>query len=94
MKPQTTLLQFIGIVIAIIPIKNYSQIAVTNVSEIAKIKSGTTFFAMNNTASPKAAAYVDAIKKNWTLSCCGSLTATGRRPKLARGEANRMGGGK
>lgn len=68
MKPQTAILQFIGIVIAIIPIKNYSQIAVTNVSEIAKIKSGTTFFAMNNPASPKAAAYVDAIKKSWTLS--------------------------
>ena len=68
MKLKTTLLQFIGIVIAVIPAKIYSQIGITNVSEIAKIKTGTTFFAMKDPASPKATAYVEAIKKNWTLS--------------------------
>jgi hypothetical protein len=51
-----------------LPAISFGQIAITNVSEIAKIKNGTTFFAMSNPASPKAAAYVEAIKKNWTLS--------------------------
>ncbi len=68
MKLKTYFLQFIGIVIIVIPTKIYGQIAITNVGEIAKIKAGTTFFAMKDPASPKAAAYVDAIKKNWTLS--------------------------
>ena len=51
-----------------IPQFGYNQITITNIAEIAKIKLGTTFFAMKDPASPKAAAYVDAIKKNWTLS--------------------------
>ena len=68
MKLKAAFLQFIGIVITIFPTKSYSQIAITNVSEIVKLKTGTTFFAMKDPASPKAAAYVDAIKKNWTLS--------------------------
>lgn len=46
----------------------FCQISITNTAEIAKIKSGTTFFAMKDPASPKAAAYVEAIKKHWTLS--------------------------
>lgn len=68
MKLKTSFLQLIGIIIVFLPIKNFSQIAITNTTEIAKIKTGTTFFAMKDPASPKAAAYVDAIKKNWTLS--------------------------
>ena len=68
MKLKISLLQFIGIVIVVIPTKIYGQIGIINVGEIAKIKTGTTFFAMKDPASPKAAAYVDAIKKNWTLS--------------------------
>lgn len=46
----------------------HSQITISNSTEIAKIKTGTTFFAMKDPASPKAAAFVEAIKKNWTLS--------------------------
>lgn len=65
MKLKTTFLHFI---IILLPAISFGQIAITNVGEIAKIKNGTTFFAMNNPASPKAAAYVEAIKKNWTLS--------------------------
>lgn len=68
MKLKISLLRFIAIVVAIISTKSYSQIAITNVSEIAKIKTGTTFFAMKNPASSIAAAYVEAIKKKWTLS--------------------------
>ncbi|QBZ97242.1 hypothetical protein [Flavobacterium sangjuense] len=64
MKLKTSFLHFI----LILPAISFGQIAITNVSEIAKIKNGTTFFAMSNPASPKAAAYVEAIKKNWTLS--------------------------
>lgn len=51
-----------------LPAISFGQIAITNISEIAKIKNGTTFFAMSNPASPKAVAYIEAIKKNWTLS--------------------------
>ncbi|MES2410677.1 MAG: hypothetical protein V4535_04455 [Bacteroidota bacterium] len=68
MKLKMSLLQFVGIIIIVIPIKIYSQIAITNVTEIGKIKNGTTFFAMKDPASPKAAAYADAIKKSWTFS--------------------------
>lgn len=68
MKLKISLLRFIAIVVAIISTKSYSQIAITNVSEIAKIKTGTTFFAMKNPTSSIAAAYVEAIKKKWTLS--------------------------
>lgn len=66
MKLKIALLQFI--IIAILPVISHSQITITNTAEITKIKTGTTFFAMKDPASPKAAAYVDAIKKNWTLS--------------------------
>ncbi|HNP33465.1 MAG TPA: hypothetical protein PKN96_09245 [Flavobacterium sp.] len=66
MKLKTALLQLL--VFVCLPIKIHSQIAITNIAEIAKIKTGTTFFAMKDPASPKAAAYVDAIKKNWTFS--------------------------
>ncbi|MBA4134096.1 MAG: hypothetical protein C0525_05160 [Flavobacterium sp.] len=45
-----------------------SQITLTNTAEIAKIKQGTTYFAMKDPASPAAAAYVAAIKKAWSLS--------------------------
>ena len=65
MKLQVKFLYFI---ITLGPIVGFSQIGISNVSEINNIKSGTTFFAMKDPASPKIAAYVEAIKKNWTLS--------------------------
>jgi len=45
-----------------------SQISISNISEIAKIKSGTTYIAMKDPNSEKAKEYVDAIKNNWTIS--------------------------
>lgn len=68
MKPQISLLQLTAIVLVAIPIKIHSQISIGNTNEIAKIKTGTTFFAMKDPASPRAASYVEAIKKNWTIS--------------------------
>lgn len=56
------------LVLLILPLIGYSQISISNSVEIAKIKSGTTFFAMKDPASPKATAYLEAIKKNWTLN--------------------------
>lgn len=47
----------------VIPLFGFSQIAILNSNEIGKIKKGTTFFAMKDPASPKAAAYVEAIQK-------------------------------
>jgi hypothetical protein len=55
------------LIILILPLFGFSQIAISNTAEIANIKNGTTFFAMKDPASPKTAAYVDAIKKNWTF---------------------------
>jgi len=66
MKLKIILLQLI--VIMIIPSKSVAQIAISNTAELAKMKQGTTFFAMKDPASPKAIAFIDAIKKNWTLS--------------------------
>lgn len=51
-----------------LPWLTFSQITLTNTAEIAKIKQGTTYFAMKDPASPAAAAYVAAIKKAWSLS--------------------------
>lgn len=83
MKLKIAFLQFVGIFIIIISTKSYSQIAVTNVSEIAKLKTGTTFFAMKDPASPKAAAYVDAIKKNWTISKVACIKYTDVEKNIA-----------
>ncbi|PJE41362.1 MAG: hypothetical protein CUR32_09330 [Flavobacterium sp.] len=51
-----------------LPWLTFSQITLTNTAEIAKIKQGTTYFAMKDPASPAAAGYVAAIKKAWSLS--------------------------
>ncbi|WP_445453208.1 hypothetical protein [Flavobacterium sp. 25HG05S-40] len=56
------------LVVTSVSTNSFSQIAISNTSEIEKIKTGTTFFAMKDPDSPKAAAYVEAIKKSWTLS--------------------------
>lgn len=66
MKLRTNLFSFIGILF--FPLLGLSQITITNTAEVAKIKQGTTFFAMKDPASPKDAAFVAAIKKAWTLS--------------------------
>lgn len=66
MKSKFTFPTFIAI--ALFPLFGFSQITITNTAEVAKIKQGTTYFAMKDPASPKAIAYVDAIKKAWTLS--------------------------
>lgn len=50
----------------IVPV--FSQITISNVAEIAKIKQGTTFFAMSDPNSPKAKMYVELIKKAWNFS--------------------------
>lgn len=53
---------------SLLPWLTFSQITLTNTAEIAKIKQGTTYFAMKDPASPAAAGYVAAIKKAWSLS--------------------------
>ena len=63
MKLKIILLLFLWL-----PMISIGQITVSNTAEIEKIKTGTTFFAMKDPASPKAAAYVEAIRKHWTLS--------------------------
>lgn len=45
-----------------------SQIAISNLSEIAKIKSGTTYIAMKDPNSEKNKEYINVFKSNWTIS--------------------------
>ena len=66
MKLSTPFLFFIVLVLS--PLFCFSQIAISNITEIANIKNGTTFFAMKDPTSPKAKEYVDVIKKYWTFS--------------------------
>lgn len=66
MKSKITFTSLIAI--ALFPLFSFAQITITNTAEVAKIKQGTTYFAMKDPASPAAAAYVAAIKKAWTLS--------------------------
>jgi hypothetical protein len=66
MKSKITFTSLIAI--ALCPLFSFSQITLTNTAEIAKIKQGTTYFAMKDPASPAATAYVAAIKKAWTLN--------------------------
>ncbi|WP_333599128.1 hypothetical protein [Flavobacterium sp.] len=68
MNLKNTLLPLITSVLISIPAVMHSQIAITNVGEIAKIKQGTTFFAMKDPNSPKVKEYVDIIKKTWNFS--------------------------
>ncbi|WP_284650868.1 hypothetical protein [Flavobacterium terrisoli] len=66
MKIRANLFNFIATIL--FPFFCFSQITITNTAEVAKIKQGTTFFAMKDPASPKDVAFVEAIKKAWTLS--------------------------
>ena len=47
---------------------SFSQIAISNVAEIAKIKTGTLFVAMKDPNSIKDKEYVAVFMKNWTFS--------------------------
>lgn len=45
-----------------------SQIEISDISEITKIKRGTTYIAMKDPNSEKVKEYVNAFKNNWTIS--------------------------
>lgn len=45
-----------------------SQIAISNYSEIDKIKKGITYIAMKDPGAPSVKEYIDVFKNNWTLS--------------------------
>ncbi len=44
------------------------QIAILNLAEVPKIKSGTTYIAMKDPESEKAKAFIDMFKSTWTIS--------------------------
>lgn len=48
--------------------KMYSQIAISNIEEIEKIKNGTTYIAMKDPNSEKVKEYKAAFEKYWTFS--------------------------
>jgi len=68
MKLTVNIVKKLVMVLAIIPMIAQSQIAISNIDQIAKIKQGTTFFAMKDPSLPKSKEYVDAIKKAWPFS--------------------------
>lgn len=45
-----------------------SQIKISNISEINKIKSGITYIVMKDPKSEVAKEYIDIFKRNWTIS--------------------------
>lgn len=68
MKLEKYFLQITTLVFIIFSTKSNGQISTSNVTEIAKLKNGTTYFAMKDPTAPKATAYAEAIKKFWTIS--------------------------
>ncbi|MEO1516629.1 MAG: hypothetical protein AAFV95_16500 [Bacteroidota bacterium] len=46
----------------------FSQIMISNVSEIEKVRNGTTYIAMQNPDAPEAQAFIEVYKKYWTIS--------------------------
>ena len=45
-----------------------SQIAISNIAEIEKIKSGTTYIVMSDPDSENVEAYINVFKNYWTIS--------------------------
>lgn len=45
-----------------------SQISISNIEELSKVKGGTTYIAMKDPNSPKSKEFVEAFKNNWTYS--------------------------
>ena len=56
------------IVITLISCSLFGQVAISNVSEISKIKKGTTYVVMKNPNSPIAKAYIDVFNEYWTFN--------------------------
>lgn len=68
MKPNLKLILvtlFFNIVIAF---NANSQIAISNIDQLSKIKNGTTYIAMKDPNSAKSKEFVEVFKKNWTYS--------------------------
>ncbi|PSG88260.1 hypothetical protein [Aurantibacter aestuarii] len=66
LKANHYLLTFLFTVITIFYAK--SQIAISNTSELAKIKGGTTYIAMKDPSTEKAKKFIEVFKNNWTIS--------------------------
>ena len=68
MKVYTKCLLVLSLLIAFSQIKVQGQIAISNIDEIDKVRSGITYVAMNDPEAPEAEAYINVIRENWTLS--------------------------
>lgn len=67
MKSTTIFCVFV-ILMCSMTFQSQSQIAISNLAEISKIKSGTTFVAMKDPSSEKAKEFIEVFKNNWTIS--------------------------
>jgi hypothetical protein len=54
--------------ITLIAFNSKSQIAISNIKEIEKIKNGTTFIVMKDPYSEKVIEFINAFKSSWTIS--------------------------
>ncbi|MES2764212.1 MAG: hypothetical protein V4677_18490 [Bacteroidota bacterium] len=61
-----TLVCFIAL--ATLSLKSYSQIGISNITEIEKIKKGTTYVAMKNPSDESSKVFIEIFKKYWTIS--------------------------
>ena len=52
----------------LLPFISNSQFSISNLSEIEKIKSGTTYIAMKDPNSEKVKEYIEIFKRFWTIS--------------------------
>jgi hypothetical protein len=68
MKTKIKLLLTTILLIAAITFNGKAQISISNLSEVAKIKSGTTYIAMKDTNSAKAKEFKNIFKSVWTIS--------------------------
>ena len=68
MKTKISLFITTLIVIAVTALNVKSQISISNIPKIGKVRKGITYIAMKDPASEKAKAYVEIFKNNWTIS--------------------------
>ncbi|MEZ5059213.1 MAG: hypothetical protein R2879_19430 [Saprospiraceae bacterium] len=64
-----------------------SQIAISNLDEVGKIKNGTTYIAMKDPGSEKSKPYIKVFKDNWTLSKIEFIKYTDIEKYISKGSS-------
>ena len=59
---------FTTLVVLLFFYRGQAQVAISNISELEKIKGGTTYVAMNDPKNKKNKEFIEIFRKNWTFS--------------------------